>query len=110
MTQIQIIPPRVPYAVVVREDEATDGTRVYLAEVPALPGCMSHGETPGEALQNIEEACELYLQALDAAGVARPVVQHPPLTSGTSLSGGDCAVTVQGRLDIEGEMTMELVR
>jgi predicted RNase H-like HicB family nuclease len=108
-TQIQIIPPRVPLASVVREDEATDGTKLYLAEVPDLPGCMSHGETPEEALQNLQEAIELYLKALDDAGVERPVVKHPPMTSGTSLTGGS-TVLVQARNDIEGEMTMELRR
>ena len=30
--------------------------------VPALPGCISEGETREEALQNIREAIELYLE------------------------------------------------
>lgn len=107
MTTIQIIPPRVPNAVVVREDEATDGTKLFLAEVPDLPGCMSHGETPEEALQNLQEAIELYLKALDDAGVERPIVQYPPMTSGTGLSGGS-TVTLQGSIEVEGEITVEL--
>jgi predicted RNase H-like HicB family nuclease len=28
----------------------------YLATVPDLPGCMSDGETPEEALKNVQEA------------------------------------------------------
>ena len=28
----------------------------YLATVPGLPGCMSDGETPEEALKNVQEA------------------------------------------------------
>ena len=28
----------------------------YLATVPALPGCMSDGDTPEETLRNVQEA------------------------------------------------------
>ena len=45
---------------IVREDQATDGTRLYLAEAPDLPGCQSHGATPAEALLNLQEAVALY--------------------------------------------------
>ena len=34
----------------------------YTAIVPALPGCLSEGETEEEALKNIREAIELYLE------------------------------------------------
>jgi predicted RNase H-like HicB family nuclease len=37
----------------------------YTALVPALPGCISEGETVQEAMQNIREAVELYLEPLD---------------------------------------------
>lgn len=33
----------------------------YWAEVPALPGCVSQGETMEELLENIHEAIELML-------------------------------------------------
>jgi predicted RNase H-like HicB family nuclease len=36
----------------------------YWADVPALPGCFSQGETIDEALKNIKEAIELHLRAL----------------------------------------------
>jgi predicted RNase H-like HicB family nuclease len=41
--------------------EASDegGFTVY---VPSLPGCISEGETEKEALKNIREAIELYLE------------------------------------------------
>jgi len=32
----------------------------YWAEVPALPGCASQGETKKETLANIKEAIELH--------------------------------------------------
>jgi len=45
---------------------------------PELPGCASAGETEDEALQNIREAIELYLQPdpveLQPGAVAREVV------------------------------------
>jgi predicted RNase H-like HicB family nuclease len=33
--------------------------------VPALPGCISEGETEAEALRNIQEAIELYLEPVE---------------------------------------------
>ena len=36
----------------------------YSAEVPALPGCISEGDTLEEALANIKEAAEGWLQAI----------------------------------------------
>jgi predicted RNase H-like HicB family nuclease len=37
----------------------------YTAFVPALPGCISEGDTLEEARQNIREAIELYLEPVD---------------------------------------------
>jgi predicted RNase H-like HicB family nuclease len=34
----------------------------YTVYVPALQGCISEGETREEALQNIKEAIEIYLE------------------------------------------------
>lgn len=46
------------YTVVFQEEKAGG----YSAWVPALPGCASQGETFEEALKNIKEAIELYLE------------------------------------------------
>ena len=35
----------------------------YTAYVPSLKGCISEGETKKEALKNIKEAIQLYLEA-----------------------------------------------
>ncbi|MBU2560805.1 MAG: type II toxin-antitoxin system HicB family antitoxin [Nanoarchaeota archaeon] len=35
----------------------------YTAYVPSLPGCISEGDTKEEAIANIKEAIELYLEA-----------------------------------------------
>ena len=34
----------------------------YTVVVPSLPGCVSEGDTREEALKNIREAIELYLE------------------------------------------------
>ncbi len=47
---------------VVLEPSDEGGFTVY---VPSLPGCISEGETEEEAMANIREAIELYLEALD---------------------------------------------
>jgi predicted RNase H-like HicB family nuclease len=36
----------------------------YVAYAPALKGCVSQGETKEEALKNIKEAMEVYVEAL----------------------------------------------
>lgn len=47
---------------VVLEPAEEGGYTVY---VPSLPGCISEGETIEEALANIKEAIELYLEPVD---------------------------------------------
>ncbi len=37
----------------------------YTVYVPSLSGCISEGETIEEALENIQEAIELYLDPLE---------------------------------------------
>lgn len=60
------------YRVLIEQDE--DG--VYVAEVPSLPGCITQGNTRTEALENVKEAIELYLESLEAHGDPVP----PPIT------------------------------
>ncbi|MCK4647779.1 type II toxin-antitoxin system HicB family antitoxin [Candidatus Pacearchaeota archaeon] len=43
---------------IVLEEQEEGGFTVY---VPSLPGCVSQGENIKEAMQNIKEAIELYL-------------------------------------------------
>jgi len=44
----------------------------YTAVVPALPGCISEGDTREEALSNIQEAIRLYVEPVDDDLEARP--------------------------------------
>jgi predicted RNase H-like HicB family nuclease len=45
----------------------------YVAVVPSLPGCVSQGDTREEALKNIEEAAELYIEDVQAVGDPLPI-------------------------------------
>jgi predicted RNase H-like HicB family nuclease len=47
---------------VVLESSDEGGYTVY---VPSLPGCISEGETVKDALTNIREAIELYLEPVE---------------------------------------------
>ena len=38
----------------------------YVAEVPALPGCLSQGKTHEEAVANIKEAIEGWLEVMES--------------------------------------------
>ncbi len=57
----------------------------YVATVPSLPGCVSQGNTRDEALKNIEEAIELYLEGVKAAGEPIPAeegMEYVEVTTG----------------------------
>lgn len=57
------------YTVVLEADP--DGG--FVVHVPVLPGCVSQGETREEALANIREAVELYVEECEASGNPVPV-------------------------------------
>ncbi len=46
--------------IVIQQDEDS----VFYAEVPALPGCISQGNTRAETLNNVKEAISAYLESL----------------------------------------------
>ena len=48
--------------VIIEQDE--EG--YYVAEVPALPGCLSQGKTREEAIANIKEAIEGWLEVMES--------------------------------------------
>jgi len=47
----------------VRLEPSEEGGYTVLA--PALPGCISEGETREQALENIKEAIQLYLEPVE---------------------------------------------
>ena len=64
-----------PYSTVVVRDVTTDGELCYMAYHPELEGCMTHGDTPEEALRNLDEARRLYISALIDEGLEVPLPQ-----------------------------------
>jgi predicted RNase H-like HicB family nuclease len=44
----------------------------YTVFAPSLPGCISEGNTKEEALRNIKEAIELYLEPIEDDEVLPP--------------------------------------
>ncbi len=53
-----------------------DESGAYCAEVPALPGCHSCGDTYEEALANIREATELWIESANDDMRAIPQGAH----------------------------------
>ncbi len=60
------------FVVVVDRDE--DG--VYVAECPAIPGCVSQGHTEMEALANVRDAIRECLEVRAERGMPLTVVTH----------------------------------
>ena len=46
-----------------------DETGMWVAECPAIPGCISQGKTKPEALKNVREAIELCLDVRAERGL-----------------------------------------
>lgn len=71
-----------PYSYEVARDETTGGEVVFLARHPELPGCMAHGDTMPEAIENLSDARFEYILSLLEAGL--PV--HDPVAIATTTS------------------------
>jgi antitoxin HicB len=61
---------RLDYPVVIEPLPAEDGGG-FIATVPDLPGCMSDGDTPEEALGNVRDAVAAWIE--EARALGRPV-------------------------------------
>ena len=57
----------------------SDEDSLYVCEVPDLPGCMAHGDTPAAAVANVNEAIELWLDTAREFGdpIPEPRVWRP---------------------------------
>ncbi len=62
------------YRVLIEQDE--DG--VFVAQVPALPGCVTQGTTRPEAIMYAREAITAYLESLEEHGepIPPPIVEE----------------------------------
>ncbi len=61
---------KLDYSILVEPLPAEDGGG-FVATVPDLPGCMSDGETPEEALANVRDAVAAWIE--EARALGRPV-------------------------------------
>ncbi|GAG46017.1 unnamed protein product [marine sediment metagenome] len=48
----------------------------YTTYVPTLPGCVSQGQTTEEAMANIREAIEVYLESFKERGIPLPQIEE----------------------------------
>jgi len=55
-------------AVIVRPGEDSG----WVAECPSLPGCVSQGQTKGEAIANIKEAIDGWIETMKSHGQPIP--------------------------------------
>ena len=46
----------------------SDEDDAFVAEVPELPGCAAHGSTQEEALRNVNEAIQLWIETAKEFG------------------------------------------
>lgn len=63
------------YQVVIEPLSHEDGGG-FGATVPELPGCMSDGETPQEALENVYDAVACWVEAAQEMGRPVPEAKH----------------------------------
>jgi len=59
----------VKYTVLIEKNEEGG----YTVTVPSLPGCITQGDTPEEAITNAEEAIMGYIEALKDIGKPVPI-------------------------------------
>ncbi|MCL5782698.1 MAG: type II toxin-antitoxin system HicB family antitoxin [Candidatus Thermoplasmatota archaeon] len=57
------------YTIILEPDEEGG----YTVTVPALPGCISEGDTKEEAIENIKDAISGYIESLKKHGEPIPV-------------------------------------
>lgn len=53
----------------------SDEDKIFVAEAPELPGCMAHGDTQEEALVQINEAMQFWLETAKELGRSIPQPQ-----------------------------------
>jgi antitoxin HicB len=62
------------YTVVLEWDDEGQG---WVVHVPALPGCLTQGDSVPDALANAQEAIELHVEGLRADGDPVPEEKEP---------------------------------
>ena len=63
------------YTIILHPDSEEGG---YTVTVPALPGCITQGETVDEAIAMAKDAIRLHIESLIAVGQPVPQEDEPP--------------------------------
>ncbi len=58
-----------------------DDDKIFVAEVPELPGCMAHGDTEVSAVRNVREAIDLWLATAREFGDEIPTPRRHPVAA-----------------------------
>jgi|tagenome__1003787_1003787.scaffolds.fasta_scaffold20532398_1 antitoxin HicB len=67
------------YTVVIEPDE--EEPQRYNVHVPALPGCLTYGESIDDALANAVEAIQGYVATVVSLGAEVPIERHPSIAA-----------------------------
>ena len=71
-----------PYRISLVYDEDEEGNEGWVAEVDELPGCLSQGETPDEAVANVRDAMAGWISVALEDGQRIPEPRTPESYSG----------------------------
>ena len=88
-----LIARKYTYSVVLEPDEEGGG---FVADVPALPGCHTEGDTRDEAITMAQDAITGYIESLLKHDEPIPVEQNPT---------GPVVVTVTVKTDVQTQTT-----
>ena len=91
----------------------SDEDQVFIAEVPDLPGCVTHGDTHASALANANDAIQLWIETASEFGdsIPSPKVRSAISTLGCRSKGQNLSEQLRQRrrnnpritLSIEGQ-------
>jgi predicted RNase H-like HicB family nuclease len=73
-----------PYNITVSQDKLSNGSTIYMARNPELPGCKAQGNSPTDAINNLRDARIDYIYYLIEDGLEVPV----PTTLANITSSG----------------------
>lgn len=75
--------PERRYTIVLDPDPEEGG---YTVLVPALPGCVTQGETEEQCVERAREAIAAYVESLRARGLPVPEETEPPRLVAVSVA------------------------
>ena len=103
-----------PYDIVIIAEPQPDGSVVYMAEHPDLPGCQTHGKSEDEALLELGEARRLYIESLLERGLEVPRPASGPqsifqsLIADTATTSGDVRSS-ETRIDLAEGVAQDVI-